>query len=235
MNTPDLPTEPMPAATKRSTKRTAVLGTVAGVLGGGAIGLMMVAPSLTSAAATTDIPAVVALQDTEQDDTATIDESVRPEQGENLRAVLQSLVDDGTITSDQADAVAAHLIANRPERSGPGGREGRGGPGGMERGPGRDGEVVADLLGIDAQELRDELRSGSSIADIATANGVDVQTVIDTLVTEAQEHLDLAIENGRLTAAEAATKLDDLNERITARVNGERPARPAVEDADTTG
>ena len=74
-----------------------------------------------------------------------------------------------------------------------------------------------------------------SIADIATANGVDVQTVIDTLVTEAQEHLDLAIENGRLTAAEAATKLDDLNERITARVNGERPARPAVEDADTTG
>ena len=60
---------------------------------------------------------------------------------------------------------------------------------------------------------------------MAAANDVDVQTVIDALVAEATAHLDEAVENGRLTEAEAAERAADLTERITARVNGEHPAR----------
>ena len=196
----------------RRGRRGTILGVSAGVLGGGLVGLAMTLPSFTSAATDTTT-------DTTTDpaaDTVVVESDERPEAGTRLRETLQALVDEGTITAEQADAVTEHLVENRPER------EGRGHRGGH---PGMDGDVVAELIGIDAAELRTEIRSGRSIADIAEANGVDVQIVIDALVEEAQGHLDLAVENGRLTEDEAAEKQADLTERITARVNGERPTR----------
>ena len=60
---------------------------------------------------------------------------------------------------------------------------------------------------LERDEVRDLLRDGQSSADIATAQGVDVQTVIDTLVNVAKEHLDEAVANGRLTQEEADAKL----------------------------
>lgn len=202
-------------------RRGTILGVSAGVIGGGLVGLAMTVPTFTNAASTnpasTDTGAtLVALQDS---DTTTTDTTpgAPAERGTRLRETLQELVDDGTITATQADAVTEHLVAQAPERGGH--RADRG------HRPGMDGEVVAELLGIDAAELRSGLRDGQSIAELAEANGVDVQTVIDALVDEAVDHIDLAVENGRLTEDEAAEKLVDVTERITARVNGERPAR----------
>ena len=203
--------EPTPDRTRRNT----AIGVTAGVLGGGLVGLLMAVPSFTSAAsATTDSDAVpvVALQDDDSD----VTDVERPEQGERLRELLQQLVDDGTINADQADAVTELLIENKPDHR----ERGR-----HHRGPARDGEVTAGLLGIDVETLRDELRAGSSIADIAVANDVDPQTVIDALVAEAAGHIDLMVEDERLTDDEAATMQERLTERITARVNGERPGR----------
>jgi polyhydroxyalkanoate synthesis regulator phasin len=137
---------------------------------------------------------------------------------ERIRTELQDLVDEGTITAAQADAVAADLAASLPGR-------GHGGPGGHHRHPGFDGEVLAGLLGIDVETLRSELRSGDAIAEIAAEQGVDVQTAIDSLVAEANEHLDLSVENGRLTQEEADAKLADVTERITDFVNNGRPDR----------
>lgn len=205
-------------------RRGTILGVGAGVLGGGLVGLAMTVPTFTNAASDTttdDTTTVIVADDTATDDTAT-DDATRPDPATHLRDELQALVDDGTLTAEQADAVAAHLAAQMPERRG-----GPGGPGHHGRGPGRhpgmDGEVVAELLGIDAVELRAALREGQSIADLAEANGVDVETVIDALVDEAERHLDLAVEDGRLTEAEADERLADITERITDRVNGERP------------
>jgi hypothetical protein len=220
-------------------RRGTILGVGAGVLGGGLVGLAMSVPTFTDAAGTVAPTAddAVALQDTGTDDTTTdetttdeittdettTDETTtddtgdvaRPMRGARLRESLQTLVDDGTLTAEQADAVAAHLAAQRP------------GPGGHRRGggghPGRDGEVVAELLGIDVAELRTAIRAGESIADLAEANEVDVQVVIDALVAEVDGHLDLAVEDGRLTEDEAAARLAEIAERITDRVHGERP------------
>jgi hypothetical protein len=203
---------PTPDQAKRSTRRTTAIGVTAGLLAGGAIGLVAAAPGFSSAAA--DTVAVVVEQDA---DTPPADEVERPEPGERLRELLQGLVDDGTLTADQADTVADYLVENRPERGDRGGRRGHR--------PGMDGEVVAGLIGIDVDELRDALRNGSTIADIAAINGVDAETVIDALVAEGQAHLDLAVESGRLTDDEAAEKAEALEERVTARVNGERPQR----------
>ena len=64
-------------------------------------------------------------------------------------------------------------------------------------------------------------RRTDSHRTFAEAN--DVQVVIDALVAEVAGHLDLAVEDGRLTEDEAAARLAEMAERVTDRVHGERP------------
>jgi hypothetical protein len=221
---------------RRRNRRNSAIGVGAGLLGGGAVGLLMVMPSFSSAATTTEpTDTTVVVEDTSGTDTDTdagtdtgtdadteTAEDTTPDRGARLREALQSLVDDGTITAAQADAVATQLAESFPGRGGHGG--GHHGPGGLG-GRAFDGEVLAGLLGIDVATLRTELESGSTIAEIAAAHGVDAQTVIDALVAEAKSHLDLSVSNGRLTQEEADAKLAELTERITDRVNNGRPER----------
>ena len=225
-------------------KRNTAIGLTAGLLGGGAIGLMLGVPSLTSAGGPSP-SAIVAQEDTPTDDTTTddtttddttvtdgtttddptddpSDDADRPEPGVRLREELQELVDNGTLTSEQADAVATFLVENRPDR----GRHHRL-PGWFERrhdGFGLDRGEIAELFGLEPAELRDLLRDGQSLADVATAQGIDVQVVIDTFVNAAKEHLDAGVANGRLTQEEADAKLAELTERITEMVDTARPA-----------
>ena len=222
-------------------KRNTAIGLTAGLLGGGAIGLMLGVPGLTSAAGPSP-SAVVAQEDTPTDDTTATDDTVaddtttddtttdetsddgdiRPEPGVRLREQLQELVDNGTLTSEQADAVTTFLVENRPDHGFPGGFPGGHGRGhgvfGIERGE------IAELLGLEPDELGDLLRDGQSLAEVATAQGVDVQTVIDALVNDVKEHLDEAVANERLTQEEADAKLAEITERITEMVNTARPA-----------
>lgn len=195
-------TTPAPAA---GTKRATTIGVAAGLVAGGAIGLVATVPSLTNAAADDGDAAVVALQDdTDETTDETADE--RPEVGERLRETLQELVDDGTITETQADAVTEHLVESRPERDGRVKRR-------VAVGRRVAGNAVAEVLGIDTDTLRSELVDGKSIADIAEANGVDVQTVIDALVADAESRLDTAVERG-LDEDRATARLERLTERI---------------------
>jgi polyhydroxyalkanoate synthesis regulator phasin len=212
-------------------RRTTAIGVTAGLLAGTAAGFILGVPGITSA--TGAASAVVEQTDDEPTDTTTeqdaplpADDADRPDPTTRIRAQLQDLVDDGTITPEQADAVASDLASDLPARGPFGGGHHRGGH------PGFDGEVVAELLGIDVEELRQQLRDGASIADIAEANGVDVQTVIDALVAEANEHLQLAVDDGRLTQEEADAQLDRISERITEMVERSRPAgAPDAPDA----
>jgi hypothetical protein len=206
---------------RRRNRRNSAIGVGAGLLGGGAVGLLMVMPSFSSAATNEPADTTVVVEDTSDasTDTGTVEDTA-PDPGARLREALQPLVDDGTITAAQADAVATQLAESFPGRGGHGG--GHRGPGG---GPAFDGEVLAGLLGIDVATLRTELESGSTIAEIASAHGVDVQTVIDALVAEAKSHLDLSVSNGRLTQEEADAKLVEVTERITDHVNNGHPRR----------
>ena len=197
-------------------KLLATVGVTAGLLAGGAIGLVATMPAITSAASADTLePAVVLQDDTDTStDTGTETTDERPEPGVRLRETLQALVDDGTINATQADAVTEHLVENRPERQGRAGRRGI-------DGHGRNNAVVADLLGIDRETLRGELQAGKSIADIAVANGIDVQSVIDALIADAQSHIDLAISHG-LDEEQAAERLERVSERIEEGVNRTR-------------
>lgn len=208
-------------------RRRLSVGLAGGLLAGTAAGLVFGVPGLSGAASTTPTAVVQQADDVPTDD-------ARPEPGVRLRETLQALVDDGTITADQADAVASHLVENRPER-GQRGEDGRRPPGkafGKAFGLGVGSEVLTDLLGIDADELRTQLRDGATLADIAAEQGVEVQDVVGALVDELAERLDNAVENGRLDQAEADEKLAEAEAKITERVENGRPDRnaPDIED-----
>ena len=219
------------------------IGIAGGLLAGTAAGLVFGVPGLSSAASDST-PAVVVQQTDETDPStpapADTDPAApappdapddAPEPGTKLREILQPLVDDGTITAEQADAVTAHLVENRPERGegGFGGGHGghRGGPGGMfgRGGPGMGSEVLTDLLGLTAEEIHTQLHDGATLAEIATAQGVEVQAVVDALVGELDTRLDEAVANGRIEQAEANEKLG-RRDREDHRHGEQRPPRP---------
>lgn len=93
------------------------------------------------------------------------------------------------------------------ERRGPGSGHGPGHGG--ERGEHRGAaiEVVLETLGITADEPRDAREEGLTLAELAEAQGVEVATLVDALVAEAEEHI------------------AEVEERITDRVTGEAPER----------
>lgn len=258
--------DPTARASRPRSRRGLTTGMAIGLLGGTAAGLVFGVPGLTSASSN-DLAALVGQTDTtevpttdETDETpapdAEADETPIPgrhdwgQRGvEHLRESLQDLVDDGTITAEQADAVAADLVEDSVARAeqwmaehGDELREigerfkHRPGGGVFGRGAGVTSEALTDLLGLEAQELREQLRDGATLAEIATAQGVEPQAVIDELVSEYQERLDNAVENGRLEQAEADERLAEATERITTMVNDgmpARPERPADEPSDT--
>ncbi len=99
--------------------------------------------------------------------------------------------------------------------------------------PGARADVVANTIGIDLADLLTQLADGSTVAEIATANGVDPQAVIDAVVQDVNERLTAAVESGRLTQEEADERLANMTERITNWVNGTASSEAATEEPAT--
>jgi hypothetical protein len=102
---------------------------------------------------------------------------------------------------------------------------GRGGPGG----PGGPGHVhhfggfdaAASYLGVTEEELRTELMEGQTLAGVAEAKGKSVDGLVDAMVAAAKQDLQQAVTDGRLTDNQRDEIVPTLEERITAKVNGE--------------
>lgn len=192
--------------------------TAAALFGGAAAGIALTTPGLASAQ--TEVTTPAADDSSSTSGTATENHTGLPGP---MADAIQGLVDSGTLTQAQADAVTAALEAAKPE--GQGGRgHGRGGPG---------LDAAATALGVTEDELHTALHDGQTIAEIATAKGVAVQTVIDAMVADAKERLAEAVTDGKLTQAEADEKAADLAERITTFVNEGRPERGSASDASS--
>jgi hypothetical protein len=80
-------------------------------------------------------------------------------------------------------------------------------------------DPIAKALGITTDELQTDLHNGQSIADIAKAKNVDLGTIVDQLVKDAQSRFDDAVKNGKLTQDQADRFEARLRERITDFVN----------------
>jgi uncharacterized protein (DUF433 family) len=85
-------------------------------------------------------------------------------------------------------------------------------------------QVAADYLQIPVSTLVDDLRSGKTLADVASATpGKSASGLIDALVADEQAALDRAVTSGRLTEARADAIKARLQGWITALVNGAMP------------
>ena len=148
--------------------------------------------------------------------------------------------DQGVAVQDVIDAMAAVAksditdLVNNPLPGPPsfaGGIKGGGPMGGPGLGFGHFGgglrenniDPAAKALGITTDELMKDLRDGKSIADVAKAKGIDVNTVIDAIVNDAQSKIDAAVKDKHLTQAQADKLAKDLKDRITNLVNNTRP------------
>jgi hypothetical protein len=119
-------------------------------------------------------------------------------------AALAAVTDSGS-----SDSSSTSTGTGDGERRGPGGHGGPGGPALA---------TILETLDITADELAAAREAGQSLADLAAAQGVETQTLIDALVADREEHLAEHVADGDLTQAEADERLAEVTERITERV-----------------
>jgi hypothetical protein len=104
-----------------------------------------------------------------------------------------------------------------------------GGPGHPDIGFGfgADTAAAAKYLGLDESALRDKLRKGQSLADVAKAQNKDVQGLEDAIVASQKARLDQAVSDKKLTQSEADDILAKLKSHVGDLVNATPPDRPA--------
>lgn len=149
-------------------------------------------------------PTVAGAQSTTQPPSATA-----PAPRQSLDDVLKALVSDGTLTQAQADTVKARIEAARPQGGHRGGKHGA------------HLEEVATFLNTTVAELKTQLDSGKTIAQIA---GDKTSALIDSLVASSNKRIDEAVAAGKMTAEQATQLKTETKQRITDMVNGVKPA-----------
>ncbi|WP_206669712.1 hypothetical protein [Paenibacillus luteus] len=102
---------------------------------------------------------------------------------------------------------------------------GKQGGGGGKGGFGQNLTAAAAVLGLTADELKAEQESGKTLAAVATEKGIEVQTVIDALVSEQKTKLDAELAAGSLTQDQYDSKFEKAVEHATQHVNGLLPQR----------
>jgi len=83
-------------------------------------------------------------------------------------------------------------------------------------------DAAASYLGITEAQLRKELMSGKTLADVAEAKGKSVDGLVDALTADAKKRLEDAVAAGRVTKADADAALAEMKQRVADRVNGVR-------------
>jgi hypothetical protein len=131
-------------------------------------------------------------------------------------------VADGTITQERADNLLANLedVVTRAVN-------GELFPNRLDQGAVRAAvrriliQATADETGLQAAQITEQLRDGSTLADVITAYGADVDTVVNNAVAAATEQINAAVADGRLGQEQADRLLAALPDLYNAAVNGE--------------
>lgn len=150
-----------------------------------------------------------------------------------FRAALQGAYDGridaavaaGKITKEQADAMKKRSKVGGLPLFGGRGHGGFGGEGGGHHGRPRGHHgpglaTAATYLGLTETELRAELESGKSLADVAKAEGKTVAGLKAKLKADLETKLDAAVKAGRITQAQADEMLARMTERLDDMIEG---------------
>jgi hypothetical protein len=195
-------------------KRRIMVGTVAGlaVAGGGvAIGAAQLeSPQAESQAVIDDAAEQLGVQPS----------ALRDALKTALKNRLDGAVAAGRLSAEQADELKSRIDAGDFPLLG----------GFDHRGPhahlGLD--AAASYLGVTEAELRSELESGKTLADVGRDRDKSVDGLISAMTDALKARLHAAVEAGRVTRAQADEILADAEERLTDLVNGRAPTRPAL-------
>ena len=163
---------------------------------------------------------------------------VAAEQGVALETIENALIDqlsthlaekvaNGDLTQEEADTRLAEASSRISERltqpfdgNGPRGRRGQ---------RGQMMSTIADLLGLEGEELRAELQAGKSIADVAAEQGIALESIENALIDQLNTKLAEKVANGDLTQEEADAHLEEaktrINEHLTQTFDGNGPNR----------
>jgi len=141
------------------------------------------------------------------------------------REALETAVENGRLTQEEADEMLAEMQAKITERlQEPGLPMGQGPAGQMQRAE-RMGwqihgqvHIVAETLGMPEQDLIAALRDGQSVAQVAEEQGVALETVVEALLAPRREALAQQVAEGKLTQAEADEMLAEMEAKITERL-----------------
>ena len=79
---------------------------------------------------------------------------------------------------------------------------------------------LAALAGTDCDGLKAGIAEGQTLAEIAAANGVERQTLIDAITAEINAEIDEAVADGKLTDAQAERLREGVVDKVTAMVDG---------------
>ncbi len=147
--------------------------------------------------------------------------------------MVDQALEDGRITEEQATKIRDRIESGEfPDffHRGPDGFGHRFG-----HGPGRGHYLineVAEFLGVERGEVVSGLAQGDTLAEIAAANGSSADALAAFLLTELQEKLAQAVENGRIDQERADEILANAPERINDLINREGPLHPRGMDGD---
>ena len=139
-----------------------------------------------------------------------------------LKNRVDAAVQDGRLTETQGKELKARIDAGDLPLF-------LGGPlhhGGPHFGFHRGLDAAASYLGLSEDQLRAQLESGKTLAQVAQAQGKTVDGLVTAMVADAKKHLDEAVQAGRLSAAQRTQLLADIEDHIRALVNGTRPSGP---------
>lgn len=88
-------------------------------------------------------------------------------------------------------------------------------------------DVVADLTGLSADDVRAQRAEGDSIADIAEANGSSREAVVNSALENRKALLDAKVADGTVTQEQADRAYERMTERVTERVSTDEAGRPS--------
>ncbi len=120
---------------------------------------------------------------------------------------IDEKVAEGLITEEQAERLR--------ERGFPfaGGRKGQG--------CGQVKDAAAEVLGMTRKELKDELKDGNSLAEVAEAQGMSVEDFEAALLDRVQAQLGELVADGDLTQEQADDIFQRIEENIDSILSGE--------------
>ena len=207
---------------KRPSRRVVVIVAVVAVAAGGAVGGALAAsgtfdPAAERQAFLNDAAGRLGVSSSKLED------ALKQAAIDRVDAALAA----GRITKTQADALKAAIDSGKlPVGPGVGAGLGMGVHGAVFGGHILD--AAATYLGLTETQLRTQLQSGKSLADVAKAQGKSVDGLKTAILNAVQTKLDQAVKDGKLTSDQRDQILAEVKATIDDLINGTLPSRPTA-------